>query len=285
MFRKPVFLIILILVLSGCSSVEPTVTVDLNLVESIVAATLGSVPTQTQVPLTDTPQAILPEVMVTDTPTATPSLSLTPSQTPTLTLSPTSTLVPGDPAVELGDPTWKTSFTNSSSWYTYDDDQASFNVEDGALVLTAKLANNYDSWSMASPKLGDFYLEFTVVTGESCQGKDRYGLIVRAPDPNQGYLFGVSCDGFYRLRIWDGDQFTNLTGWKPSETIQVGPNQTNRIGLKAEGDQLFLYINGQLHEKLSDDTFDRGAFGAFIAASETPGFTVKVTEAAYWDLP
>ena len=88
---------------------------------------------------------------------------------------------------------------------------------------------------MASPKISNFYLEIQGTSGDSCQGKDRYGLIFRAPDPNQGYLFGISCDGFYRLRAWDGEKFSGLISWRQSEYIHTGPNQTNRIGVYGKG--------------------------------------------------
>jgi len=34
-----------------------------------------------------------------------------------------------------------------------------------------------------------------------------------------------------------------------------------------------------------DETYDKGTFGISIAATDTPGFTVTVTEVLYWELP
>jgi hypothetical protein len=138
---------------------------------------------------------------------------------------------------------------------------------------------------MSYPKISDFYLELKGTIGDSCRGKDRYGLIFRAPDPNQGYLFGISCDGYYRVRAWDGKTFTELAGWQQSEHILTGPNQTNRVGILADGAEFSFYINGHLVAEFRDNTFDKGVFGAYIAAAETPGFTVSITQAAYWELP
>jgi hypothetical protein len=40
-----------------------------------------------------------------------------------------------------------------------------------------------------------------------------------------------------------------------------------------------------LSGSLEDDTFSEGAFGLFVGAVNTAGFTVAFDEVAYWDLP
>lgn len=224
-------------------------------------------------PQPDTASATLPPS--TETPTVTP----TASQTPTLTLK------PDDPRIELGAPDWQASFEDDSDWFTFDEAGASIQVEDNQLVLVAKNTQDYESWGLSWPKLTDFYLEYTVTTGEPCGGKDRYGIIARAPDPNAGYLVGLSCDGAWRLRAWDSEEFDLLVDWTPSSYINTGPEATNRLGLMADGDQLSVYINGHLVAEEEDDTYEEGRFGAFIAADQTAGFEARVSEAIYWALP
>jgi hypothetical protein len=73
--------------------------------------------------------------------------------------------------------------------------------------------------------------------------------------------------------------------WTSSKHILTGPESTNRLGFWADGEKLSVYVNGVLLEEVRDDTYDQGAFGAFIAAAETEGFTVEISEAAYWELP
>jgi len=140
-----------------------------------------------------------------------------------------------------------------------------------------------DEWGIANvPSLKNFYLELQFTTSDQCSGLDRYGVIVRAPDPNQGYVYGFSCDGRYRLYKWDGKRYTPIQDWKNSPHIKAGLNQTNRLGIYLNGDQIKLYANGQLLSEYSDDTFTEGHFGVFIGASETKNFTVSLDEAAYW---
>jgi hypothetical protein len=218
------------------------------------------------------------------TPTITPSPS--PSRTITPTLAPTATPSPltGDPRQELGRPDWQDRFATKKNWALYNDEHVEMEIKRNSLRMTALLADKWDSWMISVPTLKNFYLEAIALPGE-CSGLDRYGLFSRAPDPNQGYLFGFSCDGKYSLRKWDGEQFTTLVDWTANSAILPGADQTNRLGIKAQGDQIALYSNGILLTEIVDDTYDHGAFGLFVGAVTTPGFTVSFSEVAYWELP
>ncbi len=246
----------------------------------------ASTVTSTSAPaeLTRAPTATLPAPSSTGD-TLTPTISLTPSQTFTITLPPTPTLVPGDPRGEIGIPDWQADFTGETDWYLFDEPVASIQTEEGILVLTAKSTDIFEIWSLSWPDLTNFYLEYVITTGEACLGADRYGMVVRAPDPDAGYLFGISCDGSFGLRYWDGDEFTVIEDWTQSEHIQVGPYVTNRIGFRAEGERLGLYVNGYLVQETSDARRANGKFGAFIKAINTPGFQIRISEVVYWELP
>ena len=126
----PLISLILTLFLSGCGIAQTPVSPDLNLVASIVAATMMSRPTSTSVVLTE---PILPSVTTlidTEIPTETPAPTQTPtqSQTPTQTRFPT--LAADDPRVQLGNPTWQATFSGSN-WYTFVDKQSSIQLDDG----------------------------------------------------------------------------------------------------------------------------------------------------------
>jgi hypothetical protein len=200
--------------------------------------------------------------------------------------SPTAT-PEADPRVELGSPDWKATFSQDTeqTWGQFSDQQATVEMLPDKLVLTSQQSNSFDTWSMSYPVLDDFYLELVGTTGEACSGKDRFGPIVRSADNNQGYLFQISCDGMFQLRNWDGQQFTDLVKWTPDEHIVTGPNQTHRVGFMAEGPQLSVYVNGFLLAEVQDESYSQGKFGVSIAAAETPGYTVEITDAVYWELP
>lgn len=187
--------------------------------------------------------------------------------------------------LDLGAATWRDSFEGTPYWYMVDTDETRFKVEDGQLVMESINAGGYDEWGLSSrTEAGDFYIEVTATIGDECAGKDSFGLLFRAQDPNQTYVFGFACDGSYRLYKWDEDEYTGLVEWKSSPHIMTGPNQTNRLGLLAEGETFKLYANGKVLGTASDDQFERGRFGLFIGSRTTDHFKVSVEEVAYWDL-
>jgi hypothetical protein len=118
-----------------------------------------------------------------------------------------------------------------------------------------------------------------------CTGLDRYGLVFRAENPNEAYLFGLSCDGNYSLRRWDGDFFTMVHIWTPNQSINPGPGQTNQIGVLTQGETLAMYVNGQFLGTVEDDIYKEGSIGLFVGSVNTENFQVAATEIAFWELP
>jgi len=189
----------------------------------------------------------------------------------------------GGDELALGDPTWRDTFASSAYWFMVDTEDTYFEVKDGNLIMESISAGTFDEWGLSNrPELEDFYLEITARTGDVCSGLDRYGVLIRAPDSSSGVVYGFSCNGRYRIYKWDGETYTGLREWTASPHILSGPNQTNRLGIWAEGDTFKLYANGKFIAEVSDDEYKEGRFGVFIGSSDSDHFKVYVEEAAYW---
>lgn len=185
----------------------------------------------------------------------------------------------------LGSPDWTDSFNSAGTWYLVDSTDVKFTVDDGKLVMTAINSTSGEQWGLSTHgPIDDFYMEATVTTGEACAGRDRYGLLVRAPDPNAGYVFGFACDGRYRIYKWDGQNYNALIEWTADANILAGPNKTNKIGILADGDTLKLYANGALLATLTDSSYSQGSFGMFVGSGGTSNFEASVEEISYWNL-
>lgn len=252
------------------------------------AAALGLVqPAQTDQPSVNALPTNTSEPGAPPPPSETPTLTPTETQTPTPTITLTPTLVSGDPVLSLGVPTFDDNFDGGNNFYLYEDSQASYQVVDDRMVLIAKKANSYETWSLSWGDLKNFYLEVTGTFGSECSGRDRYGLIFRAPDTSQGYLISITCDGSFRLSMWQSDieEYTTLKKWTSSAYINTGPGGTNRLGIRAKDSKLTGYINGVQVFELNDDTFGKGRFGVMVAASDTAGFTAYLDRVVYWKLP
>ena len=283
--------------------------------DSTPTETQAVAPSETQSPDTDeaasaaTATPTLEAPSPTPTPeasTATPEPQATPTQTPvavlptaTLTITPTInpsfTPAPGDPHNRLGPPASVDPMNDSLTWlWPTDKDQfttAAF--KDGYMEITA--LTETDGWRMANPldrEFINFYVEADIRT-QTCEGSDHYGIIFRVPDlhqPNQGYLFGLSCDGRYSLRLWDGmampkGEMKSLVPWTASSSIIAGTNQGNRLGVFAIGNRLFIYINGQLLTEVQDATLEKGYFGVFVGSDKTKDLKILVDNMSYWENP
>ena len=235
------------------------------------------------------------ELILTSTPvvekTASATVTIEPSATSAATSTQTPTASPtlgtSDPRASLGDPTWQDDFEDASDWALYEDDHTRFEIAENKLAMTAFNADYYNGWLLSWRKDVNFYIEATG-TVETCSGRDSYGLMFRAPASDKGYigyLFGISCDGRYSLRSWDGEVMSKILDWIPSPHLTNGSDQTHRIGVWAQGNELKLYAQGELLTTLTDTTYSEGLFGLFISAAQTPNFTSNVEEFLYWDLP
>ncbi len=264
-----------------------------DVVATIVAATLTSM-LQTE-PFTPT---LLPSVLETtlippteiQTPTVTssPTYTLSQTETPTFTLTPSSTTVK-DKEIPSGNPTWKDTFESGRNWYLYADEHVRFEAKDGKILMTAIKPESWDGFTLTYPDLSNFYLEATFITQQPCEGLDRYGVVFRASKDRdlyvKYYLYGFSCDGRYWLRSFNVDRVDNLIPWTSSEWILKGAQQTNRLGVLAQGERLVLFANGQRLTEINDKNHAMGKIGLFIGAMKNENFQVFVDEIAYWEIP
>ncbi|MCL4560260.1 MAG: hypothetical protein M1281_06575 [Chloroflexi bacterium] len=312
MKRRTIPLLSLALLLAGCALpmqpvVTPTSTTSTGQIQTQVSYMLTQLPTETA-PISITPAAptmvipaptftpvvaptTAPVVTITETPTIqpvnspTPAPTLAPSATPISTATPAVTSPATDPRLKLGVPTWEDKFANGNNWDLSEGEHTNASLESGGMQLTG--LTPLDGWRITWPEIQNFYLEATIKPG-TCSGTDRYGLIFRVPDlktANQGYLFGLTCDGHYSLRKWDGKNMTELITWQTSAAIHSGSNQTNRLGILAVGNHLSLYVNGVFLNDTTNNAYAQGGFGFFVGANKTPDFSILISDVAYWENP
>ncbi len=230
---------------------------------------------ETQEPPTETPEG----EQETAEPTATPE----PTHTPTI--APTPTLADTDPASTLGDPDWVDRMENGDNWATGINEYTGIDFEHGYLKLTTQ--TEVDGWRLSWPYLEDFYLEVSVQSPE-CEGGDHFGVMFRVPegaDANKGYLFGITCDGRYSLRRWDGQTMHFPINWTEDEAVNQGENVVNKLGVMAQEATITLYINGHKVDQVVNDAYLEGQFGLFVGGTNVEDLTVWVDEVRYWENP
>jgi len=201
------------------------------------------------------------------------------------TIFPTPQNIPGQAGElrNLGQPTWIDYFWNDSNWYMVNDENTYWQVRDGGLYMTARKEVDVDRWGLSrQPAMQDFYLEMEARTGPVCAGFDSYGIVFRAQDNDSGYVFGVTCNGSYRLYQWDHGYFKSIQPYTATEHLKTGSYRTNRIGVMAIGEKMRLYVNGFFIGEYESDWFRHGQFGLMIGPNQTENMTIIVKQVAFW---
>lgn len=317
MKKAALLFVLLTLLLPGCTpGASPTLT-DAEMATR-VAAILTGMPSNTplateapsKTPITpqptpqvvhDTPQATNTPLIVMATQASSPNAAASATETrtpgtPTITKTPSDTPQPSltppnaDPRSTLGNTTDTDPMDNPDKWTwpVGTNDFTSNGFDNGHMWLTGLTSK--PGWVVSAVHIDDAYIEETVKT-QGCSGNDNYGIIFRVPvlrTADRGYLFGVSCDGKYSIWAWDGRVGTNgtrtvLIDWKASKYINIGSNQTNRLGVRAQDNHLVLYVNGAKLDETKSSTFSDGYLGVFVNPDATKHFTVDVEEMKYWN--
>jgi uncharacterized protein YraI len=272
-FRLLTIIVVAALVLAACSSPTPAPapTTDSTHVAEIVNATLTAMP---------------PPATLTPLPTMAATATLAPLPTATVPL-PTPTLAPvqGDPATFLGKPSGVDNFDSATNWTEYSNNCFSNQITGGQFVMTAKGLTGVTCWTVSWPLLQNFYIETSVVMPTTCNPNDRFGLLFRAPDNTQGYLYGYTCSGQYSLTIWNGSQSIVLIAPANNPAILTGPGAINRIGVQAFGQTYDLYANGKFLAEAQDSSYVQpGKIGYFVQAATDQPFTVAYDNLIIWQL-
>jgi hypothetical protein len=183
-----------------------------------------------------------------------------------------------------------------ADWEQYEG-RLSAQVENSALRIAVNAPDSLP-FSTASPHFSDFDLRVLArpVAGPIDNG---YGIIFRARDLLNYYLFLVSSDGYYQvLRAVNGEQ-KEISTWIPSALIRQGLNAENWLRVVAQGNSFQFYINdepvelcipddpagvstyvnecigGQMLPLLVDNSIADGRIGVIARTFDEPGVVVE----------
>jgi hypothetical protein len=192
--------------------------------------------------------------------------------------------------LNLGDPSWSDDFNSDSGlWPLGKDAQIGFKIDNSTLVITAYQSIG-DQWRLnGNLPAKNLFLEMNVKTGESCSGKDSYGMIVRSTESDKdvfdsGYVFTFSCDGMFRLYSMDNGTYVSLLNWTSSGEINTGPDQNNRMGIWVDDTTIRLYANGNRIAQVNDSRHESGKWGLSIRSVDSADFSIAVEDISYWVL-
>lgn len=134
------------------------------------------------------------------------------------------------------------------------------------------------AWAYPGRRFDDVSVEVDVYLASGSQDS-HFGVLCRYVDQNNFYYFAISPDGYYAIfRRVDSGELEVLTGdgsgMTHSPAIKTG-NQTNRVTAVCQSNELKLYVNGELLEAVTDDTYTQGDVGIGAGSGAEGGVAVR----------
>lgn len=175
------------------------------------------------------------------------------------------------PSELVGEMILQDDFSTNSGWDVYAGEEWSSQVNHGILRLEIH-TQDMVAWAMHNTSAANFDLQ---VDATQISGPDdnAYGVAFRVTDHENLYIFQVSGDGFFHFyKILQGEVSTILD-WETSDVIRPGET-TNRIRIRAEGEQFFFYVNDQLIAQANDASHTSGEIAMVATAHIETGVVV-----------
>lgn len=248
------FLLFLFL-LAGCNmpgdSGSPTEAIPPDAVFTSAAETIEAQLSPTiSPPQSEEPTATLMPATLEPTPTPEPSETSTPTEAPTPT--------------EIPETIFFDDFSDTTSWYTYEDDRYGFRYTADGYHIYNNIANGL-IWSIREQDFMHVALE---VDGTRLDGpEDSYfGVVCNFSDEGDNYYaLVIGDDGFYGLGLMEESEFEFLeSGTDESNVIKQGGGETNRIRGVCNGGHYLIYANGELLLDAWDDSLEEGIVGIVV---------------------
>jgi hypothetical protein len=215
-----------------------------------------------------TPAIPTPTIAI-ETPQPTPTIDWFPASA-TPTLGALSTQKPPTPEMRpgLGTTTLTDEFSDPSLWDTATSDQASAEIDNNRLNLSAQ-SKVYMMSLRHGLSESDYYAEITA-RPSLCRGDDSYGLLIRA-NAKSYYRLSLSCNGTVYAERINGSKREVLQTALPSGDVPRGAPGEVRIGVWAVGSEMRLFLNGRYQFSINNPNFPSGTIGVFVnSAGETP---------------
>ena len=161
-------------------------------------------------------------------------------------------------------PLFQDDFDNSTSGWGTDHRREFERGYEGGEYFIELYEPNWFAWAYPGRQFDDVSVEVDVYLASGSQD-GHFGVFCRHVDVGDFYYFAISADGYYAIfRRVNGGDLKVLTGdgsgMVLSPAIRTGW-QTNRVVVVCQGDEMSLYVNGELLEAVIDDAHTGGDVG------------------------
>ena len=118
----------------------------------------------------------------------------------------------------------------------------------------------------------------TIVSG------DAGGLVFRSDRANfKLYFLVFNSDGTYTLIVSKDRTHNSTLAYGNSSTFKQGAGQTNLLTIVVRGSNMYIYVNKQYIDSVSDNTYQSGQIGVLVD-TRTTSTDVAFSNAQVWKL-
>jgi hypothetical protein len=177
-----------------------------------------------------------------------------------------------------GNQSYEETFDEPGTWRTDSNADVQGEVREGVYDFEV-LADDLHFWTSPGLQFSDGFFE---VEATQVEGPDNnaFGMLFRMDDENNNfYSFQISGDGYVWIGLYeDGIQANEalVNGWWfESTAIRPGSGVKNKLGVRAEGDNMIFYVNDIEVGRISDDTHASGDIGLIVRSLGIGGVHVQ----------
>jgi hypothetical protein len=198
-------------------------------------------------------------------PTETPRPTQTETPPPTSTPIPTETATPIPTEVLLED-----DFSDDSIWGLLDEQTASIEYVNEALRMKL-FKESWMAWTTPDDEVYEnVHLEVTAYNNDG-ESTTEFGIVCYQQEDGASFYYAViTPGGEYAIVLaaeGETDLFlTNDDEWGTSDLIEN--KDTYRIGMDCGNGTVALYVDGQLIDSVSDDTYTDGSSGLIVLSGD-----------------
>src|SRR3989304_476998 len=149
-----------------------------------------------------------------------------------------------------------------SGWSVSEDELTSFAYENGfySIMLFNK---GYATWSTIGDSNEDVRVEVDIRNAELASAAETYGVICRVGSNNSDfYLAQLTELGNVQIWFHYNDDWENLI--RRGTGFQVDQLEANHLAFECIGDELTLFVNGELAVQVHDSRLANGEVGFYI---------------------
>lgn len=165
-------------------------------------------------------------------------------------------------------------FSTADMWSLSSRPEGGVALSKNELTIAIKENKAYIFSVREEPILSDFYLEISA-SPNLCKGTDEYGLLLRVTDSGDYYRFSLSCDSQVRLDRVVASTASSPQPWLLSGDVPPGAPSISRLGVRAEGNEMRFFVNGQYQFTVTDPMLPRGRIGVFARSTGANAVTIN----------